>query len=79
VPISGITLKLGPVLGERNEVVIVKLGAPALVCGVLRQHGLAQGRADRSLLACVIAQLAPQNADRIAPLFARAVIPTLDR
>ena len=41
--------KLGLLLGQREEVVVMKLGAPALVRSVLRQHSLAQSRAHRRL------------------------------
>jgi len=56
----------------------MELGAPALVRGVLRQHGLAQSRAHRGLPAGVGAHLTPQDADRIVPLLARPIVPALD-
>jgi hypothetical protein len=54
-------------------------GAPALVRGVLRQHGCAQRRTDGGLPAGVGAQLAAQHTNRIVPLPARPVVPALDR
>src|SRR6266403_1038694 len=65
--------------GERVQVVVMQPGAPALVRGVLRQHGRAQRRADGGLPAGVGAQLAAQYTDRIVPLPTRPVVPALDR
>ena len=70
--------QLGLLLGQCEQVVMMKLGAPALVCRILRQHGLAHGGAHRDLLAGVAAPLAPEHADRILPLLAGAVIPALE-
>jgi hypothetical protein len=46
----------------------MELDAPALVRGILRQHGLAHRLAHRGLLAGIGAQLAAQDADRVAAL-----------
>jgi len=67
----------GIALGERQDVVVMQLDAPALVRGVLRQHGLAYRGAHRSLRASVLTQLTPQHRDRIVPLLACPVIPAL--
>jgi hypothetical protein len=53
-------LEIGPVLGQRDEIVVVQLRAPTLMRGVLGKHGLAHGVAHRRLLAGIGAQLAPQ-------------------
>ena len=55
-----------------------ELDAPALVGGILRQHGLADGICDRVLQPCVDAHLAPEHADRIGALAERAIVPALD-
>src|SRR5271165_5493423 len=56
----------------------MKLDAPALVRGILRQHDLAHRVAHRRLLAGIGAQLAAQHADRVATLLPGAVEPALD-
>ena len=65
-------------LAERDQIVVVEPGAPTLVRGVLRQHGLAQRVAHRGLPPGVGAPLAAQLADRIGPLLQGTVIPALD-
>ena len=47
----------------------MKLDAPALVRGVLRQHDLAHRLAHRRLPAGILAQLAAQDADRVVRSF----------
>jgi hypothetical protein len=71
-------LKLGPRFGQRDQVVVMELDAPALVRGVLREDGLAHGIADRNLLSGVGAQLAAEHADWIGALLQGPVIPSLD-
>ena len=71
-------LEVWPRLGQRDEVVMVELDAPALMCGVLRDDDATHGRADGVLLPGVGAQLAAQHADRIGALVERAVVPALD-
>src|SRR5260370_32167649 len=71
--------KLRMLGGERDQVVVMQPGAPALVRGVLRQHGCAQRRTDRGLPAGVGAQLAAQHTDWIVSLPARPGVPALDR
>ena len=56
----------------------MELDAPALVRGILREHGLAHGVADRELLSGIGAQLAAEHADRIGALLQGPVIPSLD-
>ena len=56
----------------------MQLDAPALVRGVLREHGLAHGIAHRDLPSGIAAQLAAEHADRIAALLQGAVVPALD-
>ena len=46
----------------------MKLDAPTLVRGILREHDLAHRVAHRGLLAGIGAQLAAQDADRVATL-----------
>ena len=58
-------VELGPGFGQRDEVVVMELDAPALMRGVLREDGLAHRIADRNLLSGVGAQLAAEHADRI--------------
>src|SRR5262252_339814 len=65
-------------LGQRDEIVVMQLDAPALVGGVLREHRAADGIADRVLLPSIAAHLAPEHADRIDALSDRTVIPALD-
>ena len=64
-------LELGPRLGQRDEIVVMELDAPALVRGVLREDGLAHRIADRNLLSGIGTQLAAEHADRIGALLAR--------
>ena len=71
-------LELGPRFGQRDEVVVMELDAPALVRGVLREDGLAHRIADRNLLSGVGAQLAAEHADRIGALLQGPVVPALD-
>jgi hypothetical protein len=66
-------------VGERDEVVVMQLDAPALVRGVLREHGLAHRVAHRELLSGIGAHLAAEHADRIGSLLERAIVPALDR
>src|SRR6516225_4193312 len=54
-------LEIGVGLGERHEIVVVQLHAPALVRGVLGEDRLAYRAAHRRLLPSIGAQLAPQN------------------
>ena len=56
----------------------MELDAPAFVRGVLCEHDLARRVAHRGLLAGIGAQLATQDADRVATLLQGAVIPALD-
>ena len=56
----------------------MELDAPALMRGVLREHGLAHRIADRNLLSGVGAQLAAEHADRIAAFLQGPVVPALD-
>jgi hypothetical protein len=46
----------------------MKLDAPALVRGIVREHDLAHRVAHRGLLAGIGAQLAAQDADRVGTL-----------
>ena len=63
-------------LGQGDQIVVVQLDAPALVGGVLREHGAPQPpRSIGRLLAGVGAQLAAKHADRIVPLAQGAVVP----
>lgn len=55
----------------------MQLDAPALVGGILRQHDLADGVADRVLLPGIDAHLASEHADGIGALAERAVLPAL--
>ncbi len=71
-------LQIGPGLGKRDEIVMMELDAPAFVRGVLRQHDLAHRVAHRGLLAGIGAQLAAQDADRVATLLQGAVEPAFD-
>ena len=71
-------LQAGLGLSQSDKVVVVKLDAPTLVRGVLGEHGLADGVADRVLLSCVDAHLAAQHADGIGSLSQRAIVPALD-
>ena len=65
-------------LGQRDEIVVMQLDAPAhAVGGVLREHSAADGVADRVLLPSIAAHLAPEHADRIGALSDRTVIPAL--
>ena len=61
-------LEIGLGRGQRDEIVVMQLDAPALVRGILRKHGLAHGVAHRHLLTGIGTQLAPQHADRIGAL-----------
>ena len=70
--------KLGRRFGQRNEVVVMELYAPALVRRVLRENGLAHDIADRDLLPGIGAQLAAEHADRIGAFFQRPVVPSFD-
>ena len=56
----------------------MELDAPAFVRGVLCEHDLARRVAHCGLLAGIGAQLATQDADRVAALLQGAVIPALD-
>src|SRR4249919_1425518 len=71
-------LEIGLRLGQRDEIVVMQLDAPALVGGILREHRAADGVADRVLLPSIAAHLAPEHADRIGALSDRTVIPALD-
>ena len=55
----------------------MKLDAPVLVRGILRQHDLAHRLAHRGLLAGIGAQFAAQDADRVAALLQGSVEPAL--
>jgi hypothetical protein len=72
-------LEIGVGLGERDEIVVVQLRAPALMRGILGEDCLAHGRGHRPLLAGIDAQLAPKNTYRISLLLERPVVPALDR
>src|SRR5271157_5547520 len=76
--VAGQRLQIVSRLGERDEIVVMKLNAPVLVRGILRQHDLAHRGAHRGLLAGIGAQLAAQDADRVAALLQGAVEPALD-
>src|SRR5262245_52765897 len=71
-------LELGIAVGERDEIVVVQLHTPALVCGVLGEDRLTYRAAHRRLLPGVGAQLAAQHPDGIALLLQGPVIPALD-
>src|SRR5713101_4379737 len=70
--------QLGPVLAERDQIVVMKLDGPTLVGGVLRQQGLTHRVAHRRLLSGVRTHLAAQDADRIVPFLDGAIEPSLD-
>src|SRR5260370_13147903 len=70
--------QLGPVVAERDQIVVMELEGPALVCCVLRQQGLAHRLAHRRLLPGVRAHLATQDADRIVPFLDGSVEPSVD-
>ena len=70
--------QLGPRPGQRHQVVVMELDAPALVGGVLGQQGLAQRLAHRRLLAGILAPLAAQHADRVMAFAECPVVPSLD-
>ena len=57
----------------------MELDAPALVRGILSEHGLTDGIADRVLLAGVDTDLATEHADGIGALSDRTIVPALDR
>ncbi len=71
-------LQVGLRLAERDEVVMVKLDAPALVRGVLREHGASDRVADGVLQPRIDAHLASQDTDRIGALLQGAIVPALD-
>jgi hypothetical protein len=64
-------LQLGLGLSKCDEVVVMELGAPAFVRGVLREHSSPHGVTDRVLPSGIGADLAAEHADRIGPLLQR--------
>jgi hypothetical protein len=66
--IGGYGLEIGAALGQRDEVVVMQLYAPAFVCGVLGEDYLTHYVAHCRLLAGIGAQLAPQHTDGIVAL-----------
>lgn len=76
--VAGHRPQIGSRLGERCQIVVMELYAPAVVRSVLCEQDLPHCAAHRGLLAGIGAQLAAQHAHRIAALLARAVEPPLD-
>src|SRR5260370_31344773 len=68
--------QLGPLVAERDQIVVMELEGPTLVRRVLRQQGLAHRIAHRRLLSGVRAHLATQDADRIVPFLDGSVEPS---
>ena len=64
-------------LGQGGQIVVMQLSTPALVGVILGQQGLAQRRGHRCLLTSVLAPFAAQHADRVVPLIAGTVKPSL--
>ena len=71
--------QLGAGLGQGDQVVVMQLGTPAFVGGILRPQGLAQCWGHRRLLAGILAPLASQHTDRVMLLIPAAIVPVMRR
>ena len=71
--------QLWPARRLSDQIVVMQLGAPVRMGGVLRLQRLAECRGHRGLVAGILARFAAEHAHRVGPLAQRLIVPSLDR